>query len=379
METNTIPKKVLRNKHVLISRIKTRWPFLIWLFAVFFALFAYFHGGQFGGITGTVFTQMENVAPQTTGRLNTLFVKVGDPVKKGDVLAEIDSLLLMEKKTLTQTKMHSVVANLQSEEIQNLRRFDASIIRLKSELRDLQIKQIEAQSNLTALKPEFKRLSKLVKQKLVDEKEIMPIRMKIRTLEILLKSYPTTVKELNKSLVEAKKQKKTISKQSKQAIKLVKEEAKQSLHFLEMKIEACKLRAYKDGVVSRIYYYPGNIVPAGETVVANVVKTQPRIIGFLSEYNARDVTVGMKAFLTPVSGYGPVIEANVSAITPEIYSLPTRAQPVAGQSARGRRVVISVTGENELLPGESVEIRFSRPWTTRILWNLFSKDEKETK
>ena len=86
------------------------------------------------------------------------------------MLAEIDSLFLVEKKTLTQTKMHSVVANLQSEEIQNLRRFDASIIRLKSELRDLQIKQIEAQSNLTALKPEFKRLSKLVKQKLVDEK-----------------------------------------------------------------------------------------------------------------------------------------------------------------------------------------------------------------
>ena len=76
METNTIPKKVLRNKHVLMSRIKTRWPFLIWIFAVFFALFTYFHGGQFGGITGTVFTQMENVAPQTTGRLNTLFVKV---------------------------------------------------------------------------------------------------------------------------------------------------------------------------------------------------------------------------------------------------------------------------------------------------------------
>ena len=41
-----------------------------------------------------------------------------------------------------------------------------------------------------------------------------------------------------------------------------------------MKIEACKLRAYKDGVVSRIYYYPGNIVPAGETVIANVVASR---------------------------------------------------------------------------------------------------------
>jgi len=379
METNTTQKKVLRNKHVLISRIKTRWSFLIWLFAVFFALFAYFHGGQFGGITGSVFTQMENVAPSMSGRLDTLFVKVGDSVKKGDLLAQIDPLLLQEKKALTQTRMHSVVAKLQSEEIQNLRRFDASIIRLKSELRTLQIKQIEAQSNLTALKPEFKRLSKLRKQNLVDEKEIMPIRMKMHTLEILLKSYPKTIKELDQSLAEAKKQKKTISKQSKQAIKLVKEEAKQSLHFLDLKIESCKLRAYEDGVVSRIYYYPGNIVPAGETVIANVVKTQPRIIGFLSEYNARDVHVGMKAFLTPVSGYGPVIEANVSAITPEIYSLPARARPVAGQAARGRRVVISVTGENELLPGETVEIRFSRPWTTRILWNLFSKKEKETK
>ena len=86
MEKNGISKKVLRNRHVLFSRIKARWSFLAWLFAALLAVAVYFHGGQFGGMTGSVFTRMDEVSSANEGRLDKLLVDVGDVVKEGDLL-----------------------------------------------------------------------------------------------------------------------------------------------------------------------------------------------------------------------------------------------------------------------------------------------------
>lgn len=153
---------------------------------------------------------------------------------------------------------------------------------------------------------------------------------------------------------------------------LIEKEAKEQMSLLDVQIEACSLLAREDCTVSRIYFYPGDIVTEGSPILASVVEGELRIIGFLSEYNARDVQVGMKAYLTSVSGYGPIVESQVVALTPEIYTLPDRANPIMGQIARGRRVVLSADPTCGLLPGESVDIHFQRPWTTRIMWNIFS-------
>lgn len=368
--------KTMINRHVLISRIKTRWSFLVWLLAALLAVLVYFHGGRFGGMTGSVFTRMETAAPLTPGRLEKLLVDVGDPVKKGDLLAQMDTSVLEAEKSLIESQMRTLTAEVITEEVQNLRRFDASIIRLESELRDLRIKQIEASSELAALRPELERLTKLLEAKLVDEQELMPLRMSIQTLDAVTKDYPAIIIEVEESLAKALEQKKTITQQSRAAVELIGQETAEQVRLLDVQIEACNLRARDDGIVSRIYYYPGSTVAEGSPVVASVVSGEPRVIGFLSEYNARDVTVGMKAYLTPVSGHGPVIEAEVVALTPEIYTLPSRASPISTQVARGRRVVLKVDKDCGLLPGEGVEIHVHRPWTTRLAWTLFGEKDK---
>lgn len=370
------PGKVMVNRHVLLSRLKSRWSFIAWLLAALLAVAIYFHGGQFGGMSGSVFTHMQTAAPLTAGTLDALLVDVGDSVKKGGLLAQMDTSILDAEKALVLAQMRSLSAEVKTEEVQNLRRFDASIIRLQSELRDLRLKQVEASSELEALLPEFERLGKLFESKLVGEQELMPLRMQIHALQSVTKTYPAAIIETEESLVSAMKQKDTISLQSLSAMKLIEEETAEQIRLLDVKIEACSLRARKDCTVSRIYFYPGDIVTEGEPIVASVVSGEPRIIGFLSEYSARDVEVGMKAYLTPVSGHGAVIEARVHAITPEIYTLPQRASPIMGQMSRGRRVVLTTGPDSGLLPGEGVEIHIHRPWTTRVLWGLFGKKSK---
>lgn len=376
MVMRKISGKVMVNRHVMLSRLKSRWPFIAWLLAALLAVVIYFHGGQFGGMRGSVFTRIETAAPLTGGRLEGLFVDVGDSVKKGDLLAQMDPSVLEAEKALIEAQMRIMASEVKTEAVQNLRRFDASIIRLESELRDLRTKQVEAHGELAALRPEFDRLQQLFKSKLIDEQELMPVRMKVRAIEAIAKDYPVTIMQIEESLKEARKQKQTIAQQSDSAVELIQQETAGQVRLLDVQIEACTLRALEDGIVSRIYYYPGNMVPDGDTVLSSVVASEPRVIGFLSEYNARDVAPGMKAYLTTVSGYGPIIEAEVVALTPEIYSLPTRVSPIASQASRGRRVVLKVDPDCDLLPGEGVEIRFHRPWTTRLVWHIFGDKDK---
>lgn len=336
------PRKILINWHVFFARLKTRWSFVVWLLAALLAVIVYFHGGRFGGMRGSVFTRIQTTAPLETGRLVALHVEVGDVVRPGDLLAQMDTSVLEAETALMAAEMRNTIAEIQTEEIQNLRRFDAAIIRLESELRELRLKQAEA------------------------------------SLETITKTYPDVITQVKKSLAEARSQKASISEQSRSAIALVEQAAVEQARLFSMQVEACSLRAQQDCTVSRLYFFPGDIVSAGDPVVSSVVAGDPRIIGFLSEYNARDVEVEMKAYLTSVSGYGPVVKARVLAMTPEIYSLPNRAGPISGQTSRGRRVVLAAEPGCSLLPGESVNIHFSRPWTTRLMWSLFGgKSEGE--
>lgn len=371
------PGKVLVNRHVMLSRLKTRWSLFVWLGAAFLAVAIYFHGGQFGGMSGTVLNRMEITAPLISGRLEQLFVDLGDEVNPGDLLVQMDTSLLEAEKALVVAQMQNLRAEIKSDEIQNLRLFDAAIIRLESELRDLRLKKIEDDATLAVVRPEFDRLKQLVDAKLLDEQELMPVRVQLQTLERVTQSYPDAIAQIEASLAIALEQKKTISQQSKESIQLIENESIQQIRLFDVQIESCNIRAREAGIVSRIYFYPGTTVPEGAPIVSSVVTAEPRVIGFLSEYNARDVEVGMKAFLTPVSGHGPVVEAQVEAITPEIYTLPERASPIMGQLSRGRRVMLSVQSDSGLLPGEGVEIHIRRPWTTRWLWALFGNKEAE--
>lgn len=379
MAMQQVSGKLMVNRHVMLSRLKSRWSFIAWLLAALLAMGIYFHGGRFGGMRGSVFTRIETATPLTGGRLESLFVDVGDPVKKGTLLAQMDTALLEAEKALAEAQMRIMASEVKTEEVQNLRRFDASIIRLESELRDLRTRQVEALGELAALRPELERLTKLFDSKLVDEQELMPVRMKTQAIEAATKDYPTTILQIEASIQEARKQKESIAQQSESAVALIEQEAAGQVRLLDVQIAACSFRALEHGIVSRIYYYPGNMVPKGEAVLSTVVSGEPRVIGFLSEYNARDVAVGMTAYLTSVSGYGPVVEAEVVALTPEIYSLPARVSPIASQASRGRRVILKIENECGLLPGESVEIHFHRPWTSRLIWSLFGEKSQGEK
>lgn len=370
----TIKKKTIVNKHVMLSRLKSKWTAIVWVMAIVVAVFAYVHGGQFGGMTGTVITRLDRLAPLEAGVVESLKVQVGDVVKKGDVLAQMDTSLLMEEKKYLEAAAEIRCAEIKEAQIQNLRRFDSALVRLKSELRDMRMKQFAEQGEVDALQPEYERLSKLLASGMVDEQVVMPLRLKLGTLNASLAATPAAMKEIEVQIAEAARQREEIVEHDGLNEELILAELKIEKEMLDLRIEAGTLRAREDGIVSRIYEYPGSNIEAGASVVATVVtEEEQHVVGFLSEFNARDVLPGMEAILTPISG--SITEAEVIALTPEIMTLPKSSSP-SEAALRGRRVILKVSKDSKLLPGEEVQIHFSRPWSPRMFWHVLNPKNK---
>ncbi len=300
MKKNSFPK----HPRIFLSHLKIRVSFFVWLLAAIVGVVVYLHGGQFGGMTGSVVTAFDNAAPLEAGRLKTVWVRVGDSVTQGTALAQMDSSLLEAEKAV----------------------FEAEALALKGEL--------------SAVSTEVTRLEKLLAQRLAGEQDVISLRIKQKSLE----------SEIAASEIE------------------------KQIHLLEMRIENCTLRAQADGIVSRIHHSPGNVVQIGDPVLSSVIQQEPAVVGFLSEYNARDVSVGMNTYLTPVSRRGIVIPATVVSLTPEVFALPGRVNPVPSKTYRGRRVILEPEVGCLLLPGEEVQIHFRRPWKLSLLGSRF-KDE----
>jgi multidrug resistance efflux pump len=307
MAIKTSAHKILTNPHVMLSRAKANWPFAAWLIAAVAGIFVYFHGGQFGGMSGVVVTTLDNAAPLESGRLTTFYVKTGDPVVKGTPLAQMDTSLLEAEKDVV----------------------EASAAALHGEL--------------AAVSAEVSRLEPLLKQQLVGEQELQALRIKQKTLQSAIDSA-----ELDKKI-----------------------------RLLDLRIENCTLRAQADGMVSRLLHSPGDIVQSGDPVLYSVVNRETSVEGFLSESNARDVYIGMDAYLTPASGYGETVQAKVVALTPEIFNLPGRVNPVPQRTYRGRRVILIPEPGAVLLPGEEIQINLRRPWTLQIFRNLIRKEQAQ--
>ena len=71
-------------------------------------------------------------------------------------------------------------------------------------------------------------------------------------------------------------------------------------------------------------------------------------------------------------------EARVQVLGPEILALPTRVSPIQGQTLRGRRVVLELNGPADFLPGESVNIHFSKPWWMDKYQSLLERYTRQT-
>jgi multidrug resistance efflux pump len=351
--------------------LKVRWPFVVWVLAIVTAVYLYQHGGEFGGIPGMVETVSRRVAPMEPAPLEQIMVMPGQQVSNGAVVAVMDTSIL-------DAEINVLKAAMAVERLQLEQDFSRGVSRTQAALQEARIRAAENASELAVLNAEIERMAPLLEQGLVEANMLSRLKARQAALTESMKLYPEMLKALEQERKAADQRRTELNHWFNRQQQTDPEEVKWSLEAGRARLDLLMkrraeyvLRAPANGIVSRIFCHPGEIVGAGETIMNITARKPVRIIGFLQESHIRDVEVGMPAYIMRETSKGLSFKANVIALGPDILDFPERVSPAITQPQRGRRVVLKPESPgNDLVPGERVSIRFGIPLLTRWIDRL---------
>ncbi len=363
-------RNLSRHPRVMFSRVKQSWPVLIWLLAVAGVGYLYLRADQFSDMSGVVVAVVEPVAPLQTGRLLSLEVSLGQRVKAGDTLAVMDASLLNARLSIEEARIIEADQTVSGFEQGMMRlALDADAARREAEL-DLQKVKIahEVQlAELAEMKREFERRKDLLAAGMDDASSVAALRPPIAALEKEIELHPS-MKEAAQSRIDGARGQLDALKASLEitgetsVLETIKMRAKAQREVLRASLDkrlleknTYVLKARRDGVVSRIFSRPGDVIGAGDAILRLVSEESDSVEGFLPEHSVASLHIGQSVKIVRPAGAESVV-AKVTAIAPEIQTLPGRVSPIRNQPIRGRRIMFALDGEHSLIPGETVRI-----------------------
>ncbi len=359
-----------RQRHAQWRHLRNHWPTLVWFVAALISVYLCFGTSQLGSMTGVVETMIEPVAPLDTARLISIEVQPGQHVVAGQILARMDTSLLDARLATEDARLleaEGTMAGYQQSMLQLIRRFDDAIQGSVATLAESEQSHGRERAELRELKKELTRLEGLRERQLVGEAQLSALRPQIAGREEFLAGY-ASIKEIHLLRLHDAQQGKaqlfeTLGLDDSQDVTVrlaqkMEDHTKvlQSSHDRRMlQKENYTLRAAHDGIVSRIYGRPGDVIRAGEQIMRLVSDRSEFIQGFLPEEYVSVLHIGQKARVIRQTG-GAEYLAKVTSIAPEIQALPSRVSPILNQPLRGRRIMLTLEGEHDLIPGETVTI-----------------------
>ncbi len=337
-----------RHPAVWWSRVKLRWPFLVWLLAAGLALRLYESGGRLAPLRGFVESVQEEIASTETARLVERRVEIGRRVAAGEVVAVLDSAL--------------VDAELDVQRLQVRRQYGASARRLEAERRAARRRHLHEQAELRSLAAELASAEELIRRRLLDARDVVPLRLRHAVLSASVGAQQAEMAAIEAELRDLQAEQLAVEA----GLSERSDGTPAGTGWFDLRREQHLLRARRDGVVAGVHAEPGSVVAAGSPVVSLLVDAPARVITFLPEWDPQQIVLHQPLSISRAIG-GPMLQGRVAAIAPHVALLPSRASPVAGRPVRGRRIIVELLEPgDDLVPGESVFLSARSPW-----WRVF--------
>jgi multidrug resistance efflux pump len=379
-------QRVRRHPRIWWSRLKLKWPFLVWLGAIAFLVWIYGDAVHTGTVSGIIEVIHEEPAPHEGARLAKLGIREGQRVKPGEIIAEFDTAQLdaeiAQIKSQTEserfqfaTRSAELDAQYKLDHTQLERQFEKTIDDGMLRLRELRFREQVDRSRHEVLTNEVRQITSILGTAASDARELIVYRAEMESLARSLALYPAAIRDTESDITHAREQLEAarlwtnsigpvtnaIAAQTRYAA------AREFITALQQRKTSYTIRANGSGIVSRVFHHEGDVLKASDPIATIVLQGSQQIIAFIPEWMVHDVGVGDEGIVSQSMRRIPLIKAKVTAIGPEIITLPGTVSPVANQPIRGRRAVLKIEGENDLMPGESVAIRFGDPaWLQQL-------------
>ncbi len=320
-------------------------------------------------ISGNIELTEVNIAFKTSGKLIELAVKEGDTVKKGMLLARLDSEQLLYRRDRAKAVLASAESRLV--QLQTAIRFDKENIQGQIEQRKAELKQAEAklQELLTGsrqqeieqakaaanrakteyewVKRDWERAQTLLESKNISDSQYDQFKTRFESAEFLLKQAEESLKLVvegprKENIEEARAQVDRAKaglklaealrielQRKEQEIKTYQAEIDRSnadIALVESQLSDAIAISPIDGIVLVKAAEAGEVLSAGTTVVTIGDLEHPWLRGYIGEQDLGRVKLGSKVKVTTDSFPGKIYKGKLSFISSEAEFTPKQIQ-----------------------------------------------------
>ena len=318
---------------------------------------------------GLVEAESETVGAVGTVRILSIEVQPGQRVEPGAVLVRLDPAGPVLDRAVQETRLIDAEQSarrdrqtLQESERRCRQIVQEAAVALETE----RMNQARDEAERTGLESEIARLQPLVEKRLVSEMELSALRPKAMALEKTLTRYAPLLEVLQARHAQAQVDLAEVQRLLADLDDSGTNRTAVTLESIGQEgTEPAVLRATRAGVVSRIQCQAGDVVVAGQAIVRVTAEHSRYITGLLPQRQLASVALGDRLQVRRTADVSaPALEAQVTAIEPEVLDLLDPFNPAPRFPARGRRVRMQMLdAASALVPGESVILeRPGRGW-----------------
>lgn len=370
------------DRYRLKLSIQRRTPLLIWVGVLILTVGLFVRQEQGVKVMGVAMATSFNVAPETTGRLHRLEVRLNQDVQAGQIVASLDDRQLRLELSQVQAELERLAHQLGRE--RSLWNLEASgqlsdiqtnIGRFSRNASDAHIEYLQAvtelsvdQINLQQLQLNLSRTRIFEEQNIASQTAFDEARIAFQALQEKIEKEETTVATLLGVYQDAQARFEEMQDsfgESGANAEFLFRPLESSIQIQQIRIEMASLamvnnvlRAPAAGRVAAVFRNQGEVVDAGQPVIA-IQKTQAtELVAYLPEYQILEIEPGSRVYLRRVADPGKTIISTVADLGPKVEQIPQRHTPLSQSAAWGRPVYIPLPASLEAKPGEAFEISF---------------------
>ena len=393
------------------SYVRHAVPVVVWLVAVAAVVALFQRRAQRFEIVGIARSQVRQIAATSTARIRDIRVGLFEPVKAGQILAVVDTILeneqtleaelrtelasaaaeiehLLAQLVPTQELMLAEACNLEVNRASDLRRFSADVENARLRILELQVAIAADRILLGDAAMEVAIVQKLVDEGAAARYELDKAKVQQESLAAKIQQSEVLLAQAREDLVQTRRRESQFVRQELahpsvgQALDVIRKEIRvqeelvkgllRQLKALEAR-EAVELRSPIDGVVIPLYVRAnevlqqrpgenlmrrvGEVVTAGDPVLAVAQREPTEIVAYVNEPQIGSVRENMPVQLVKPTAPAQIAQSRILSVGPAIEIMPQRLWRNPAMPEWGRSVSIGIPDGMTVVPGEIVGVK----------------------
>ena len=315
------------------------------------------------------------IASTETSRIVSLPIRVGQKVKAGEVLAQMDTTILEREIQVAQARLRQIaaesgasVATMESDGYAAERSFQADLNGTSSEMEAARATQAAQTAELRSLQMEITRQRGLVREGLARADRAEELEVRARSLSETIAGWPARIEALSirkkaaeDRLVQWRTQHETSSAPASKLARLQPlrdrvSEQQEAINLLRARVSAARILSPVDGEVISVLAMHGDVTNAGSPFVIVNGSEHHMLVAYVAE--RAYLKPGTKAIARRRTPQREELETIVERVGEAVSQIPPRFWTIPTILQWGRQVFLKRPATARLGDAEALDVKF---------------------